>query len=318
MKKNSVNLSQTVRYRSGPGYDHNHFPFVPLNERPNILWPNGSKIAWCVYLFLEYLELDPPEGSIRDPRYGGALGSHFPDYLNYSVREHGNRIGFWRILDILDKYNIKPTVPVNAMLADRYPRMVQECLDRGWEIAGHGISATQMITSDISPTQEKETIAKSLEILQKIYGKKVKGWFGQDYSQSTSTFKLLSEFGIEYVADFPNDDSPYATNYCGLICIPNQSEWDDTQLMAVRRLMPWRWRDVVCEAFDYLYNEAHPSGTVMTLSIHPWLLGQAHRIKYLDEALKKMTSYKEVWQTNALEVAVHYRNSCTKQSVNND
>ena len=128
----------------------------------------------------------------------------------------------------MDKYNIKPTVPVNAMLADRYPRMVQECIDRGWEIAGHGISTTQMITSDISLPKEKKIIAKSLETLQKIYGKKVKGWFGQDYSQSTSTFKLLSEFGIEYVADFPNDDSPYATNYNGLICIPNQSEWDDT------------------------------------------------------------------------------------------
>ena len=75
MKDNSANLSQTIRYRSGSGYDHNHFQFVPLKERPNIIWPNGSKIAWCVYLFLEYLELDPPEGSIRDPRYGGALGA---------------------------------------------------------------------------------------------------------------------------------------------------------------------------------------------------------------------------------------------------
>jgi hypothetical protein len=45
----------------------------------------------------------------------------------------------------------------------------------------------------------------------------------------------------------------------------------------------------------------------MTLSIHPWLLGQAHRIKYLDEALKKMTGYKNVWQTSAAEVAAHYR-----------
>ena len=43
MKDNSANLSQTIRYRSGSGYDHNHFQFVPLKERPNIIWPNGSK-----------------------------------------------------------------------------------------------------------------------------------------------------------------------------------------------------------------------------------------------------------------------------------
>ena len=117
----------------------------------------------------------------------------------------------------------------------------------------------------------------------------------------------MNDAGIRYVADFPNDDTPYATNYGGLICMPNQAEWDDTQLMAVRRVMPWRWRDVVCEAFDYLHEEAHPAGTVMTLAIHPWLLGQAHRIKYLDEALAKMTAFSNVWQASASEVAEHWR-----------
>ena len=70
--------------------------------------------------------------------------------------------------------------------------------------------------------------------------------------------------------------------------------------------MPWRWRDVVCEAFDYLHGEAHPGDTVMTLGLHPWLIGQAHRIKYLGEALAKMTAYDAVWQASASEVAQHY------------
>jgi allantoinase len=303
-------ISQTVRYRSGAGYDHENFLFTPLNQRQPITWPNGAKIAWCVYLYLEYLELDPAANTVRDPRYGGALGSHFPDYLNYSVREHGNRIGFWRVLEVLDKYNIKPTVAVNAMLADRYPRMIQECIDRGWEIAGHGISASQMITSELSEVEEKTVITRSLNTLEKISGVRPIGWFGQDYSQSTCTMELLEKLGVHYVADFPNDDIPYKTNYGDLICMPNHSEWDDTQLMAIRRLMPWRWCDVVSEAFDYLYNEAHPSGSVMTLSIHPWLLGQAHRIKYLDAALEKMSSYQNVWQTSAAEVAEHFQKSC--------
>jgi peptidoglycan/xylan/chitin deacetylase (PgdA/CDA1 family) len=303
-------ISQTVRYRSGAGYEHENFPFTPLNQRQAITWPNGAKIAWCVYLYLEYLELDPAENTVRDPRYGGALGSHFPDYFNYSVREHGNRIGFWRVLEVLDKYDIKPTVAINAMLADRYPRMVQECIDRGWEIAGHGISASQMITSQLSEAEEKTIITRSLNTLEKISGVRPIGWFGQDYSQSTRTMELLEKSGVHYVADFPNDDTPYKTNYGDLICMPNHSEWDDTQLMAIRRLMPWRWCDVVSEAFDYLYNEAHPAGSVMTLSIHPWLLGQAHRIKYLDAAREKMSSYQNVWQTGGAQVAEHFQKNC--------
>jgi len=300
-------LPKTTRYRDGAGYDHGHFPYSPLNARKPVAWPGGAKIAWCVYLYLEYLEIDPPEGSVRDPRYGGALGSYFPDYLNYSHREHGNRIGFWRVLEILDKHGIKPTVPVNAMLAERYPRMVEECVKRGWEIAGHGVSATQMLTSRLSEAEERAVIGGSLDTLEKVAGKRPKGWFGQDFSESARTPAMLNEAGIEYVADFPNDDTPYATNHGNLICMPNQAEWDDTQLMAIRRLMPWRWKDVVCEAFDYLHEEAHPAGTVMTLSIHPWLIGQAHRIKYLDEALAKMTSYGQVWQASAGDVAAHWR-----------
>jgi allantoinase len=300
---------QTIRYRQDAGYDHDHFAYSPLGQRKPVAWPGGAKIAWCVYLYLEYLELDPPEGTMRDPRYGGALGSHFPDYLNYSHREHGNRVGFWRVLELLDKHGIKATVPVNAMLAERYPRMVEECVKRGWEIAGHGISATRMLTSHLGDDEERAVIDRSLDTLEQASGIRPKGWFGQDFSESARTPALLAEAGLQYVADFPNDDTPYATNHGALICMPNQAEWDDTQLMAVRRLMPWRWCDVVCEAFDYLHAEAHPSGTVMTLAIHPWLLGQAHRIKYLDAALARMTAYDDVWQANAASVAMHWQDA---------
>ena len=300
-------LPQTARFREGRGYDHPHFEWSPLPARKPVAWPDGARMAWCVYLYLEYLELDPPADAVRDPRYGGALGSHFPDYLNYSHREHGNRVGFWRVLEVLDRHGIKATVPVNAMLAERYPRMVEECVKRGWEVAGHGVSATQMITSRMEEAEERAAIEGSLAVLERVAGKRPVGWFGQDFSESARTPALLAEAGLQYFADFPNDDTPYPTAYPGLTAMPNQAEWDDTQLMAVRRLMPWRWRDVVTEAFDYLHGEAHPAGTVMTLAIHPWLLGQAHRIKYLDDALAKMRAYRDVWQASAAEVAAHHR-----------
>ena len=211
-------ISQTVRYRSGAGYDHEHFAFTPLNHQGSccksclLYTSDAADDTPCVDLGVEYLELDPAENTVKDPRYGGALGSHFPDYLNYSVREHGNRIGFWRILEILDKYEIKPTVAVNAMIADRYPRMVQECVDRGWEIAGHGISASQMITSQLTEKEERIFITKSLETLKRVSGVQPSGWLGQDFSQSERTLDLLANAGLHYVADFPNDDTPYATN----------------------------------------------------------------------------------------------------------
>lgn len=299
---------QTARYRDGAGYDHDHFAYSALPQRPPLKWPDGARIAFCVYLYLEYLELDPPAGSVRDPRYGGALGSHFPDYLNYSHREYGNRIGVFRVLDALDRHGIRATVAANAMLCERYPRLIEECRQRGFEIAAHCISATQMITSRMSEEEERAVIERSLGAVAAVTGERPQGWFGQDFSESERTPRLLAEAGLSYVADWPNDDQPYAMNYGRpLISMPNQAEWDDTQLMAIRRVSPPRWRDVVVEAFEYLHEEASPSGSVFTLGIHPWLAGQAHRIRYLGEALARIAERDRVWQTTAGEVADWHR-----------
>jgi len=299
---------QTVRYREGAGYDHQHFDYAPLPERPPLAWPGGARIAFCVYLYLEYLELDPPKAAVRDPRFGGALGSYFPDYLNYSHREYGNRVGVFRVLEALDRHGIKATVAANAMLAQRYPQLIDACTARGFEIAGHGIAATRMITSRMDEAEERQTIAHTLDTLEVASGSRPVGWFGQDFSESTRTPRLLAEAGLSYVADWANDDQPYAMKPGQpLIAMPNQAEWDDTQLMAVRRVSPPRWRDVISEAFDYLYEEASPSGSVFTLGLHPWLAGQAHRIRYLEEALARMAAYERVWQAGAGEVADWYR-----------
>jgi peptidoglycan/xylan/chitin deacetylase (PgdA/CDA1 family) len=305
---NGEKPSQTVRYRQGAGYDHDHFDYSPLPRRSPLAWPGGARIAFSVYLYLEYLELDPPAGTVRDPRYGGALGSYFPDYLNYSHREYGNRVGVFRVLDALNRHGLKATVAANAMLAERYPELVETCVRRGHEIAAHGTAATRMITSAMSEDEERRTIAHALDAVEQASGSRPVGWFGQDFGESPRTPSLLAEAGLSYVADWPNDDQPYAMKVGRpLVSMPNQAEWDDSQAMAVRRVSPPRWRDIVCEAFDYLHAEASPSGSVFTLGLHPWLAGQAHRIRYLDEALARMAGYGEVWQATAAEVADRFR-----------
>lgn len=295
---------QTARYRRGAGYDHGHFAYSPLPGRKPVAWPGRARLACCVYLYLEYLELDPPEGTVRDPRYGGALGSHFPDYLNYSHREYGNRVGVFRLLDALDRHGFKATVAANALLCRRYPSLVEDCVRRGHEIAAHGTAATQMITSRMSEAEERAVIDDALDAVEAAAGARPVGWFGQDFGESARTPGLLAEAGLSYVADWPNDDQPYPMT-CGkpLIALPNQAQWDDTQAMAIRRVAPPRWRDVVVEAFDYLHAEASPSGSVFSLGLHPWLAGQAHRIRYLDEALARIAGYDGVWRASAAEIA---------------
>ena len=60
------------------------------------------------------------------------------------------------------------------------------------------------------------------------------------------------------------------------------------------------------DQFDVLYEEGRESGRVMCIAFHPFLLGQPHRIEYLDEALSYVLGHQGVWQTTGDEIAAWY------------
>ena len=151
-----------------PGMDHDHYDWSPLNTRGILRWPNDSRVALCVIVSLDKMEWVPPEGSYQPANLaGGSAARPFPDYTRMSHREYGHRVGIFRILDVLDKHGITPTIAMDALTAENYPYLVQHCLDRGCEIIGHGVSVSRMITSNMSEGDEKEYISQSISALSK-------------------------------------------------------------------------------------------------------------------------------------------------------
>jgi allantoinase len=290
-----------------PGMDHPYYPFSPLPTRPVLHWPNGARVALWVVLHLEYRELDPPADIVRDCSQDGELGSFFPDYKNYSQREYGNRVGIFRLFELFDRYQIKVTVAANASACERYPYIVAECQRRGWEFAGHGTHATRMISSKMSEEQEAGYISESLAAVEQAAGRRPTGWLGQDFGESTRTPRMLAEAGLDYVMDWPNDDQPYMmTVDRPFVSIPYHPEWDDVQMLFLRRVPTPLYPDLVCEAFQTIHEEAANSGRTFGLGIHPWLFGQSHRIRYLVEALERLMGFGHVWQATAGDIAAEY------------
>lgn len=89
-----------------------------------------------------------------------------------------------------------------------------------------------------------------------------------------------------------------------LVSLPAQPEWDDVQLLWLRRVSTTRYPDLVGEAFAALHAEG---GRVFCLGLHPWLIDMAHRVKYLDEALGRLGRHTGVWQATAGEIVERYR-----------
>lgn len=282
-----------------PWYDYSPFPL-----RPKLAWPGHARVAFFVLLHLEYWELIPDETSHKDPRFVGEYGSFVPDYRTWTQREYGNRVGIFRVLDVLDRYQIRAGVAVNALAAERYPFLIEQFRKRKYEIIAHGHSANCMITSKMSEAEERAEIQNAVAAVGKAAGVRPTGWLGQDYSESARTPGLLAEAGLDYVLDWPNDDQPYPMKVGRkFVSLPNQPEWDDVQQLWLRRIPTPRYPDMVGEAFELLHHEG---GQVFNLSIHPWLMGMAHRIKYLDEALRRIERFGNSWHATPGEVARHY------------
>ena len=289
-----------------PGMDNPWYDYSPFPARPKLAWPGNARVGFFVLLHLEYWELIPDESSHRDPRHVGEFGSFVPDYRTWTQREYGNRAGIFRVLDVLDRYQVRAGVAVNAVAAERYPYLVEQFRKRRYEFIAHGHSANRMITSKMGEAEERAEIAGCLDAIEKAAGVRPAGWLGQDYGESQRTPGLLAEAGIEYVLDWPNDDQPYVmkTAPAPLVSLPNQPEWDDVQQVILRRIPLPRYADMVGEAFEVLHQEG---GQVFNLSVHPWVMGVPHRIKYLDEALRRVERFGNVWQATPGEIAAHYR-----------
>jgi allantoinase len=287
-----------------PGMDNPYYAYAPLPARPRLRWPSGARVAFWVLLHLEYWELDPPKEAVRDPRFVSEFGNFFPDYRTWSQREYGNRVGIFRILEVLDRYGIKATVAAGSAACVRYPALIAEFSRRGYELVAHGTHATRLISSRMSEAEERQFIGEAIQAVARATGKLPRGWLGQDHGESARTPRLLAEAGMDYLLDWANDDQPYAMRVgAPLIAIPNQVEWDDVQLFWLRRVDSWRYPALVGEAIEVLHQEGEQSGRSFGLSLHPWLFGMAHRIRYLDEALGRITAHRGLWQATACEIA---------------
>ena len=286
------------------GMDHPHYIFSPLPHRIPLVWPQGLPLAMTVFLYFEHWHSHPAANAIIEPRFQDPLGRFEPDYRAFSIRQYGLRVGIFRVLDALDASNFKVTVAANAEAIEHYPYLVDHFVRRGYEFAAHGLSSSNLVSSQMTEFQEISYIEKSIASVEKATGRRPDGWIAQDYGESTRTPSLLARAGLKYLADWANDDQPYQmTTTPSLVSIPNQADLDDVQLLWHRRVPSSKYVNILQAAADQLAHEGTQSGRFLGLHIHPWLFGMPHRIKYLEAVLTSLSQRRDIWFATAGDVA---------------
>ncbi len=303
----------------GRGPDHQHYDYRPLNEsRPKLHWPNQAPVALCVIITLEHLEWEPPEGSYISPSLSGGYGNRpHPDVTRWSHREYGHRVGVFRILEVLERHGITPTVAMDVLTARHYPFVAKHCLKIGAELIGHGYSVNRMITSRMTVNEERSHITESLATLRDLTGSTPQGWLGPEYGESPRTPALLAEAGVRYLCDWVNDEQPYVLKVPKgkLYALPVTYPLDDVEALWDRRLEVGRWGRMIVEAFTQLRKDGARNGRLLVLNLHPWMTGQAFRIKHLDQALGQVLSSEATWTATGSQIVNWYAQQVHKEEA---
>lgn len=284
------------------GMDHDHYDWSMLTDRRRISWPGEGKLALWVNVALQYFPLDQEGKPFKPP---GGMTTAYPDLRHYTLREYGNRVGVFRILKALDKYNVKASFAINSRLVERYPYLVRRIAERGDEILCHGWDMDTPHYGGMDKAEEAGVIERSLSVLRDATGQRVRGWLSPGKSQSGDTPELLVSNGIDYMCDWINDDMPYAfrTPAGPITALPLSTELEDRFIIMNNLHSEAEYMSQVCDACDFLLAEAgEQGGRMLALNIHPWLLGQPHRIGRLEQILEYVTRQTGVWSAGPGEI----------------
>lgn len=291
------------------GMDQDRYEWSNLFQRKPVQWPDGARVALWVVPALEWFPLDSTNQPFRPP---GGLERPYPDYRYYTHRDYGNRVGIFRIMKVLDKLGITASVTMNSALAERYPFLLEQVLQRKWEIIAGGVDMGHLHHGGMSREEEANQVRQCLETLRERSGQPVTGWHSPGKSESENTLDLLAAEGVEYVCDWVNDDMPYPLKTEGgsLFSMPHSHEIDDRMILMQYHHNEQDFAQQLKDQFNTLYRESEKyGGRIMAITLHPWVIGQPYRIKTLEEALAHMLNHEGVWSATGAEILAAFKAS---------
>jgi peptidoglycan/xylan/chitin deacetylase (PgdA/CDA1 family) len=233
-----------------------------------------------------------------------------PDLPNWAWHEYGMRVGFWRFLETLGSRGLKATFAVNGTALDIYREACEAAREAGWEFMGHGFVQRPMHKVE----DQRKAIADTIRAIADFTGKAPRGWESPGLTETDDTLDYLAEAGIEYVADWVVDEQPVPlkTTKGEIVSVPYTVEVNDVVVTAIQQQPSEEFLRRGRDQFDRLLLEGTDAPRVMAISIHPYLTGVPHRIKYLEMLYDYILSHPDVVMWTGAEILDWYRGQVAK------
>ncbi len=279
---------------------------------PNPQWPNGARLALNLVVNFE----EGSEPSFADGDGYSEAGLTEAGGLNQDVRgrdlaaesmfEYGSRVGFWRILRIVQARNLPLTIFGCALALERHPPAARAIADAGYDVCCHGWRWVQHY--HLTEEQEREHIHRAIASLQASVGLRPLGWYCR-YGPSINTRRLLvEEGGFLYDSDTYNDELPYWTVVGGRphLVVPYTLGVNDSKFGRGVFGTAEDFYQFAKDSFDVLYREGASQPKMMSVGLHMRIIGHPGRAAGLERFLDYVMSHPDVWICRRLDIAQHW------------
>ena len=279
---------------------HGRCEYVPITEREPGAWPNGRGLA--VYVALNLEQYAWGEGLVEDL----VPGIPAPDVLNNSWREYGNRVGAWRLRELLNGLGLPVTLLVNSELYETCPQLIGAFRADGAEIASHGRTNSEH-HAGLPEADERTLIQQVTRTIAQHEGRPPGGWLSPWIAETEHTPDLLHEAGYRYLLDWCIDDQPVWLNTRGdgrILSVPYPQELNDSAAIIGRHVDAHEFSTMVIDQFDEMLEQSREQPLVMGIALHAMIAGQPFRVRALRRALQHIAERRDrCWLTTAGAIA---------------
>jgi peptidoglycan/xylan/chitin deacetylase (PgdA/CDA1 family) len=280
---------------------HGRYDYSNITTRTDYTWPGGRRLAVYVALNIEAFAFGTGKGAAIAP----------PDQAQshsvYSWRDYGNRVGIWRIFDLLDELEIPAEAQMNTAVYDAAPDIPARLRKRGDEILGHGVTNSDE-QGHLPEDAERAMIADVTAAITRHEGAPPIGWMSPWLSNSGVTMDLLQEAGYRYVMDWTMDDQPVwmRTRKGRLLAMPYPIEVNDTRGIVWYHYTADQFAEMIIDQFDEMLAQSARQPLVCPISLHPFVIGRPYRLRRLRRAFEHILAQRRrIWLARPRDIYAH-------------
>ena len=277
---------------------------VPLQR-----WPDGSLVAVNVVVNVEEgAESAWPDGEGNDSwgEYALPIDPTIRDLGTEGHYEFGSRVGIWRLVRLIERFDVPVTFGVCARALERNPPFAAWLRDSDHDVLGHGYRWAEV--THMSEDEEREDLEHAMRVLPELVGRAVRGWYVRSFPSVRTRRLAAAHPDLTYDSDSVNDELPYWTDVDGApwLVVPYSKVHNDTRyFLPPTYATPRHFTETLTGAAEFLLDEArHGAGArLMTVGLHPRWSGQAARAAALRDFLAWVAGQPEVTLVHRQQIA---------------